>query len=48
MRIQQAEGRHLRERSIVMRRQALRRIVASIPRQDHLASILVLLLTGLG
>jgi hypothetical protein len=48
MSIQQAEGRHLRERSIVMRRQALRRTVASVPRRDRLASILVLLLTATG
>jgi hypothetical protein len=46
--IQQAEGRHLRERSIVMRRQALRRTVASVPRRDRLASVLVLLLTATG
>jgi hypothetical protein len=46
MNIQQAEGWTLWEKSIIMRRQALRRAVASVPRRARLASILVMLLTG--
>src|SRR5688572_15222233 len=48
MSIQQAESRNLWDKSMVMPRQALRRTVASGPRRDRLASILVLLLTATG
>jgi hypothetical protein len=47
MRIQQAEGGSLREKSMGMRRQVRTRIVASVPRRNHLVfSILGVLLTG--
>jgi hypothetical protein len=48
VRIQQAEDWNLRERSVVVCRQALRRTVASVPRRDRLVGILVLLLTATG
>jgi hypothetical protein len=48
MSIQQAEGWHLWKKSIVMPRQALRHTVVSVLQRDHLASLLVVLLTGTG
>jgi hypothetical protein len=47
MSLQQAEGWYLWDKLMVMRRQALRRTVASVPRRDRLASILLVFLTGI-
>ena len=46
MRIQQADGWPLSEKSMRMPRQALRRTVVSGPRRDRLAGVLVMLLAG--
>jgi hypothetical protein len=46
--IPQGEGENLWEKSMIMHRQALRRTIASVPRRARLASVLVVLLTGIG